>query len=70
MADSAAKKVAQQTEHRLEQVAENVRGKFEELTKARFMDKVRDGRFLDQVDHGIDRARADEKKKEQGGSVE
>ena len=66
----APKKLAQQTEDKLEQVAANVRGKFDELTKPRFTDKIKDGRFLDQVDHGIDRARADEKRKEQGGSVE
>lgn len=66
----APKKLAQQTEDKLEQVAANVRGMFEELTKPRFRDQITDGRFLDQVDHGIDRARADEKRKEQGGSVE
>ena len=66
----APKKLAQETEDKLEQVAANIRGKFDELIKPRFTDKIKDGRFLDQVDHGIDRARADEKRKEQGGSVE
>ncbi|MFC4149126.1 hypothetical protein ACFO0M_22980 [Micromonospora mangrovi] len=68
MADSAAKKVAEQAEDRLEKVAENVREKFEGITGRRFSDAVRDGRFADQVDHGVDRGRADVKRREQGGS--
>ncbi|MGW5669667.1 hypothetical protein [Micromonospora sp. NPDC003776] len=68
MAESA-KKVGQQAEDRLEKVAENVRERFDRITKGGFTDKIRDGRFLDQVDHGIDRARADERRKKQGGST-
>ncbi|MFU8872372.1 hypothetical protein [Micromonospora sp. SL4-19] len=67
MAESA-KKVAQQAEDRLEQVAESVRGQFARILDGRFTDKIKDGRFLDQVDHGIDRARADERLRKQGGS--
>lgn len=65
----SSKKVAQQAEERLEKVAENVRERFGRLTQAAFTDKIREGRFLDQVDHGIDRARADERRKKQGGST-
>ncbi|MCW3840228.1 hypothetical protein ONA70_08980 [Micromonospora yasonensis] len=68
MAESA-KKVAQQAEDRLEKAAESVRERFDRLTKTAFTDKIRDGRFADQVDHGVDRARADERRKKQGGST-
>lgn len=64
------KKLAQQTEDQLERVAQNIRGRFDQLIEERFTDKIRDGRFLDQVDHGIDRARADERRRKQGGSVD
>ncbi|QGN46043.1 hypothetical protein ACN26Y_06960 [Micromonospora sp. WMMD558] len=56
MAESA-KKVAQQTEDRLEQVAENVRRKFDKLTEGKLGDKIKEGRFADAVDHGIDQGR-------------
>ncbi|SBT50147.1 hypothetical protein [Micromonospora auratinigra] len=68
MAESA-KKVAQQAEDRLEKVAENVRERFDRVTEGRFTEKIKDGRFADQVDHGIDRARADERRRKQGGST-
>ncbi|MFD6753495.1 MULTISPECIES: hypothetical protein [Micromonospora] len=44
MADSA-KKVAEAAEHRLDNLAENVRERFNRLTKGRFADQVRSGRF-------------------------
>jgi hypothetical protein len=68
MAESA-KKVAQQAEDRLEKVAENVRERFDRVTEGRFTEKIKDGRFAYQMDHGIDRARADERRKKQGGST-
>ncbi|MFI7283239.1 hypothetical protein [Micromonospora chersina] len=68
MAESA-KTVAERAEERLEEVAENVRQRFDRVTKGGFTDKVREGRFMDQVDHGVDRARDDERRKEQGGST-
>lgn len=64
------KKLAQQTEDQLGKVAEHIRGKFDQLTERRFTDNIKDGRFLDQVDHGVDRARADERRRKQGGSVD
>ncbi|SBT53638.1 hypothetical protein [Micromonospora narathiwatensis] len=67
MAESA-KKVAQTAEDRLEEVAKNVRERFARITDTTFTDRIRDGLFLDQVDHGIDRARADERRRKQGGS--
>lgn len=68
MAESA-KKVAEQAEERLEQVAETVRERFDRMSAGGFTDKIREGRFADQVDHGVDRARADERRKKQGGSA-
>ncbi|MER7460350.1 hypothetical protein [Micromonospora sp. NPDC126480] len=56
MAESA-KKVAQQTEERLEQVAENVRKRFAKLTEGRLGDTINEGRFADSVDHGVDQGR-------------
>jgi hypothetical protein len=68
MAESA-KKVAQQAEDRLGKVAESVRERFDRITAGGFTDRIKEGRFLDQVDHGVDQARADERRKKQGGST-
>ncbi|GAA4566338.1 hypothetical protein GCM10023176_16260 [Micromonospora coerulea] len=67
MAESA-KKVAEQTEDRLEKVAEHVRRRFDQVTKGRLTDKIRSGGFADQVDHGIDQGRTDARRRKQGGS--
>ncbi|WP_319461101.1 hypothetical protein [Micromonospora sp. RTP1Z1] len=67
MAESA-KKVAQQTEDRLEEVAENVREKFDQVTEGKFTDEIKNGRFADQVDHGIDQGRTEARRRKQGGS--
>ncbi|MEU5939096.1 hypothetical protein ABZ807_07875 [Micromonospora sp. NPDC047548] len=64
----SAKKVAQQTENRLDQVAENVRQRFERILNARFTDEIKNGRFADQVDHGIDQGRDEVRRRAQGGS--
>ncbi|MFJ5540456.1 hypothetical protein [Micromonospora chalcea] len=64
-----AKKVAERAEERLEKVAENVRERFDRVTEGRFSDKVKEGRFADQTDHGVDRARDDERRKKQSGST-
>ncbi|MEH1098652.1 hypothetical protein [Micromonospora sp. CPCC 205561] len=53
-----AKKVARQAEERLDRVAENVREKFDRLTRGR-SGAATDGRFVDQVDHGVDQGRAE-----------
>ncbi|ABP52602.1 hypothetical protein [Salinispora tropica] len=53
MAESA-KSLAQQAEDRLEQVAEAVRKRFDELTEGRFSDQIKDGRFADPGDSGAD----------------
>ncbi|SCG79695.1 hypothetical protein GA0070609_6004 [Micromonospora echinaurantiaca] len=55
-----AKKVAEQAEQRLDKVAETVREKFDEIL---------DGRFTDQVDHGVDKGRTDTRPRKQGGPV-
>ncbi|MEU4476795.1 hypothetical protein AB0F68_01805 [Micromonospora sp. NPDC023966] len=68
MAESA-KSVAERAEERLEEVAQNVRERFDRITKGGFADTVKEGRFGDQVDHGVDRARDDERRRKQGGST-
>ncbi|WCN81650.1 hypothetical protein [Micromonospora sp. LH3U1] len=50
-----AKKVAQQTEDRLESLAETVREKFDKVTEGTYRDRVVKGRFADQGDHGGDK---------------
>ncbi|TDC73403.1 hypothetical protein E1193_25590 [Micromonospora sp. KC606] len=67
MTDSA-KRAAQQAEDRLEQVAENARQRFDRLTEGRLADSIKNGRFADQVDHGIDQARREAGRRGQGGS--
>jgi hypothetical protein len=64
----SAKKVAEQTEDRLEKVAKNVRDRFDRVTEGRFSDKIKNGRFADQVDHGIDQGRNEARRRKQGGS--
>lgn len=53
MAESA-KSLAQQAEDNLEQVAEAVRKRFDELTEGRFSDRIREGGFADSGDSGTD----------------
>ncbi|MCW3813691.1 hypothetical protein ONA91_04360 [Micromonospora sp. DR5-3] len=65
----SAKKVAQEAEDRLEKVAANIRERFDRVAQGSFTDKIKEGRFADQLDHGVDRARADERRKKQGGST-
>ena len=48
MAESA-KKVAQQTEDRLENLAETVREKFDKVTEGTYRDRIIAGRFADQT---------------------
>ncbi|WP_030487545.1 hypothetical protein [Micromonospora chokoriensis] len=62
MADSA-KKVAQQTEERLESLAETVREKFDKVTEGTYRDRVIAGRFAKDGDHG-DRGRAETERKQ------
>ncbi|MFJ6196797.1 hypothetical protein [Micromonospora sp. NPDC092111] len=64
----SAKSVAEQTEQRLEKVAENVRKRFDRITEGKFTDKIKNGRFADQVDDGVDEGRAEAKRRNQGGS--
>ncbi|MEH1164759.1 hypothetical protein V6V47_05165 [Micromonospora sp. CPCC 205539] len=59
-----AKKVAQQTEERLENLANTVRAKFEKVTEGSFRDRIIEGRFADQVDHGVDQGRAEAQRKQ------
>ncbi|WP_329017206.1 hypothetical protein OG271_12185 [Micromonospora rifamycinica] len=66
MAESA-KKVARQAEKRLDKVAENVREQFDRVTGGKFSDTVKNGRFA-APDHGVDRGRTEEQRRDQGGS--
>ncbi|EEP72667.1 hypothetical protein MCAG_02994 [Micromonospora sp. ATCC 39149] len=59
-----AKKLARQAEERLDRVA-RLAQQFDKITEGRFSDLVKDGRFADQVDHGVDRGRADARRAEQ-----
>ncbi|GGM43505.1 hypothetical protein GCM10011608_30270 [Micromonospora sonchi] len=45
----AAKKVAEDAEHRLDSLAEDVRRRFDRILKGRFSDQVKAGRFSDQA---------------------
>ncbi|SCG71528.1 hypothetical protein [Micromonospora rifamycinica] len=64
----SAKKVARQAEKRLDKVAENVREQFDRVTGGKFSDTVKNGRFADPADRGVDRGRAEERHRDQGGS--
>ncbi|TCB93479.1 hypothetical protein E0H26_22200 [Micromonospora zingiberis] len=70
----AAKKVAEQAEHRLDNLAEDVRQRFDRITKGRFADQVKSGRFSGQDGqggrggHGAGQARTDQHRRERGGS--
>ncbi|MGK5737572.1 hypothetical protein ACSNOA_01800 [Micromonospora sp. URMC 103] len=46
----AAQQVAQRAEERLDAIAETLRARFAKITKARFTDVVKEGRFAGQVD--------------------
>ncbi|MFC4016743.1 hypothetical protein ACFOW4_02125 [Micromonospora sp. GCM10011542] len=63
-AKKAAQQVAQQTEDRLEHLADTVREKFDKVTGESFRDRITDGRFIDQVDHGVDQGRAETRPKQ------
>ncbi|WP_422753911.1 hypothetical protein [Micromonospora sp. WMMD708] len=65
MAESA-KKVARQAEERLNQVAENVRKKFDRVTRRTFSDTVKDGRFADRDARRANRGQAEPKRGNQG----
>ncbi|MEU9505692.1 hypothetical protein AB0D32_05360 [Micromonospora sp. NPDC048170] len=63
----AARKVAQQTEERLEEVAKSVRERFDRVTEGSFTDKAKSGKFADQADHGVDQRRDEARRRKQGG---
>ncbi|MEU4771210.1 hypothetical protein [Micromonospora sp. NPDC023644] len=64
----AARKVAQQAEERLEEVAKNVRERFDRVTEGRLTDKIKNGTSADQPDDGTDRGRDTARRDKQGGS--
>ncbi|WP_433128088.1 hypothetical protein ACQPWW_00665 [Micromonospora sp. CA-240977] len=59
-----AKKVAQQTEDRLEELAEAVRKKFDKVTEGTYRDRVVAGGSAEQGDHGGDKSRAESERKQ------
>ncbi|MER7587041.1 hypothetical protein ABTW72_05835 [Micromonospora sp. NPDC127501] len=58
-----AKKVAQQTEDRLENLAETVREKFDKVTEGKYRDRIVAGRFAEDGDAG-ERDRAETERKQ------
>ncbi|MCM0675335.1 hypothetical protein NCC78_11645 [Micromonospora phytophila] len=58
-----AKQMAQQTEDRLDRLAHNIRAKFDKLAGGRFRENLTEGRFADQVDHGVDKGRDDARRR-------
>ncbi|MEU4552798.1 hypothetical protein EV382_5225 [Micromonospora violae] len=54
-----AKKVAQQTEDRLENLAETIRKKFDKVTEGTYRDRIIAGRFAEDGDHADERSRAE-----------
>ncbi|MEU7840593.1 hypothetical protein AB0B39_06445 [Micromonospora sp. NPDC049114] len=56
-----AKKVAQQTEDRLEDLADTVREKFDKVTEGSFRDRISEGRFAEQSDGDHRRAETERK---------
>ncbi|MFI6782457.1 hypothetical protein [Micromonospora sp. NPDC050276] len=60
-----AKKVAQQTEDRLESLAETVRKKFDKVTEGTYRDRIIAGRFAEEGDHGGDTGRAETEQRKQ-----
>ncbi len=68
----SAKKVAEAAEHRLDRLAEDVRTRFDRITKGRFVDQVKAGRFSGQGGqggHGAGQARSAQHRRERGGSA-
>ncbi|GIJ79905.1 hypothetical protein SAMN05443287_107277 [Micromonospora phaseoli] len=79
MAESA-RKVAEEAEHRLDNLAEDVRQRFDRISGGRFSDQVKAGRFSGrgdsggpsrsgQVGQGAGRARSDQHRRQRGGSA-
>ncbi|MEU8111574.1 hypothetical protein [Micromonospora sp. NPDC048947] len=60
-----AKKVAQQTEDRLEDLAETVRKKFDKVTEGTYRDRIIAGRFAEDGDHADEQARAETERKQE-----
>ncbi|MEH0970056.1 hypothetical protein V6U77_02810 [Micromonospora sp. CPCC 205546] len=63
----AARRVVQQTEERLEEVAKNVREKFDRVTEGRLTDKNQNA-SAERADHGTDRGPDEARRRGQGGS--
>ncbi|MET8265167.1 hypothetical protein ABZU92_14375 [Micromonospora arida] len=59
-----AKNVAQQTEDRLESLAETVREKFDKVTEGTYRDRIIGGRFAEDGDHADERGRAETERKQ------
>ncbi|MEU1590273.1 hypothetical protein [Micromonospora sp. NPDC005710] len=59
-----AKKVAQQTEDRLESLAETVRKKFDKVTEGTYRDRIIAGRFAEDGDHAGEQGRAETVRKQ------
>ncbi|GIJ22248.1 hypothetical protein [Micromonospora lutea] len=74
----SAKRVAEETEQRFDDLAESVRHRFDRITKGRFSDQIQAGRFdgrgdrvgaeSGRVGRGAGQVRSDQHRREQGGS--
>ncbi|MBX7269872.1 hypothetical protein KIF24_30190 [Micromonospora sp. Llam7] len=67
----SAKKVAEEAEHRLDNLAEDVRKRFDRITQGRLSDQVKAGRFSGRAGpggHGAGWARTDQHRRQRGGS--
>ncbi|MBQ1032807.1 hypothetical protein ABZ388_16700 [Micromonospora parva] len=59
-----AKKMAQQTEDRLEKLAETVREKFDKVTEGTYRDRIIAGRFAEDGERGGEPGRAETERKQ------
>ncbi|MEU7851244.1 hypothetical protein AB0B74_04445 [Micromonospora parva] len=59
-----AKKMAQQTEDRLENLAETVREKFDKVTEGTYRDRIIGGRFAEDGERGTEPGRAEPERKQ------
>ncbi|MBQ1023204.1 hypothetical protein [Micromonospora sp. C95] len=67
----AARKVAEETEQRLDDLAESVQNRFDRITKGRLSDQSQADRSVDRggrVGHGAGQVRSDQHRRERGGS--
>ncbi|MDG4794838.1 hypothetical protein [Micromonospora sp. WMMD1082] len=65
----AARKVAEEAGRRFDNLAEDVRKKFDRITSGRLSDQAKTGRFGGRGGHGAGQARTDQHRRQRGGSA-